>query len=251
MLGDQGVIENRAEDGSRARKITIKAPFIEDSIFPKGQLTRLVTLSQISLGGNDILQGGRNGDWLHGGAGNDLMNGNSGDDRLFGDDGSDAVWGGTQHDHVYGSYGRDSLDVVPRLARASAPADPSEWFVVAATADSYQHIDFVYGGWDADQMQADTGGPGTRPGDRLLDWAGDFNIYYVCAGAYGEGVITRMPSPDMLKYLIDMATGDGAVDVATRDKSGFNELGLVNTSDMSKNSHPAWPGPPGHFTCVP
>jgi hypothetical protein len=267
MLGDNGKVTNRAEDGSRTRHIEIQAPFIEEDIFPVGQLSRIVELvrSQTNAsgsdtaGGNDVMQGGADGDWMHGGAGYDLINGNGGNDVAFGDDGDDAVWGGTGNDHTYGGYGPggtvapgptgnvtlrgDYLDIEPRFD------DPTTWTLVAPIADSLQDIDIVYGGWGRDAMQADIGGPGPQVGDRLVDWTGAYNIYFTCPGAYGEGVATRQLSPDMLTYLLDQSLGDGALDPATRNSSGFDELGLVYTRDVNQNSGPAYPDTPGHFVC--
>jgi hypothetical protein len=98
-------------------------------------------------------------------------------------------------------------------------------------------------------MQADVGGPGTQVGDRLIDWTGAYNIYFTCPGAYGEGVATRMLSPDMLLYLREQSEGDGAFQPITSNSSGFDELGLVYTGDVRFNSGKAYPGTPGHFVC--
>jgi hypothetical protein len=268
MLGDNGKVTNIAEDGSRAQHIEIQAPFIAEDIFQAGSLTRLVELvrSQTNAsggdtaGGNDVMQGGDDGDRMSGGAGYDLMNGNAGDDNIFGDDGDDAVWGGTGDDHTYGGYGPggtkppdgldelygDYLDVQPRLI---APVDPSAWFLVAPNSDSLQGFDIVWGGWGRDAMQADVGGPGPQPGDRLIDWTGAYNIYFTCPGAYGEGVATRLLSPDMILYLQEQALGDGAFEPTTANSSGFDELAMIFTGDVRHNSGRAYPDTPGHFYC--
>ena len=268
MLGDNGKVTNIAEDGSRAQHIEIQAPFISEDIFQAGSLTRLVELvrSQTNAsggdtaGGNDVMQGGDDGDRMSGGAGYDLMNGNAGDDNIFGDDGDDAVWGGTGDDHTYGGYGPggtkppdgpdelygDYLDVQPRLI---APVDPSAWFLVAPNSDSLQGFDIVWGGWGRDAMQADVGGPGPQPGDRLIDWTGAYNIYFTCPGAYGEGVATRLLSPDMILYLQEQALGDGAFEPTTANSSGFDELAMIFTGDVRLNSGRAYPDTPGHFYC--
>jgi len=251
MLGDQGVITDTVETGSRTGTISIPAPFIQETNYPKGQLTRQVQLTQPSIGGDDVMQGGSGNDWMHGGAGNDLMNGDSGNDRLFGDDGGDALWGGPGHDHLYGGYGDDFQDVqfITSTTSITGP-NPAAWSIVAPVADTLQGIDYSYGGWGRDLLQADFGGPGPQLGDRLIDWVGNYNLYYTCPGAYGEGVITRQYSPAMQQYLIDQATGDGAIDVATAGTSGFDELGLVYVSDIKQNNGPPYPGSPGHFTCA-
>jgi Ca2+-binding RTX toxin-like protein len=268
MLGDNGKITNIAEDGSRAEHIEIQAPFISEDIFQAGSLTRLVELvrSQTNqsggdiAGGNDVMQGGDDNDRMSGGAGYDLMNGNGGDDAIFGDDGDDAVWGGTGDDHTYGGYGPggtltpdgstplrgDYLEIQPRPA---PDQDPSAWFLVAPNVDTLQGYDIVYGGWGRDAMQADISIPGPTPGDRLIDWTGAYNIYFLCPGAYGEGAATRLLSPDMLLYLPEQALGDGAFEPTTTNSSGFDELGLVYTRDVRFNSGAAYPDTPGHFVC--
>jgi hypothetical protein len=98
-------------------------------------------------------------------------------------------------------------------------------------------------------MQADISIPGPTPGDRLIDWTGAYNIYFMCPGAYGEGAATRLLSPDMLAYLPEQALGDGAFNPTVRDSSGFDELGLVYTRDVNQNSGSAYPDTPGHFLC--
>ncbi|MBW3588220.1 MAG: hypothetical protein KY429_02250 [Actinobacteria bacterium] len=258
MLGDQGTVENRSEDGGpRQRHIEPKEPFIEDDIFVAGTLTRITTLTQIATGGDDVMLGGSEGDSMHGGFGSDLMNGNSGEDRLFGGDGVDALWGGQNHDHVYGGYGNDFLDVNPRPTstptkpnKPPTPADPPSWFIVAPVGDNYQGIDYLYGGFDQDALQADEGVNGPHPGDRLLDWVGAYNIYYVCPAVYGDYITTRDLSPGILQYLQDQALGDGALDPATPGSSGFRELALVYPKDAGVNNKPAHPETPGHFVCT-
>jgi hypothetical protein len=258
MLGDQGVIVSWVVTEA-TQFIRPNPPFFEDVIFLSGTLFRQATLSQIEVGGNDRLLGDAGADWMHGGAGDDLMNGNAGNDRLFGDRGADAIWGGLHHDHLWGGHGDDYLDVLPRQASVVEkgkhkgtllPADPPEWFEFAQP-DNFEHIDYIYGGWDRDAMQADVASPGPVPGDRLIDWVGAYNVYYVCPGAYGERVITRSPSPSVRAFLEDLAWGDGAFDPAIPGTSGYDEVGLVYIPDIRHNAHPPHPDNPGHFTCAP
>jgi Ca2+-binding RTX toxin-like protein len=262
MVGDLGLITTTIEDGSREQVITIPAPFFEETIYGIGTLTRRTLLYSDQQGdgaeGNDTMLGGAGDDNLHGVAGNDFMNGNGDNDHLFGGDGDDAAWGGTGNDHLYGGYHDDHLDVVPREAREVGhgnnttlfPADPPEWFTYGPALDSFQDIDIIYGGWDQDALQADVGGPGPVPGDRLVDWAGGYNVYYVCPPAYGEGLITRMLNPALIAFLQQLSEADGAVDTATSGTTGFRELAMVFPSEIRFNSHPPHPDHPGHFTCV-
>ena len=278
MLGDLGIITTNIEDGSREEIIAIPAPFLEDTIYPEGSLYRLVDLYAFENGDdaewNDIMLGGNGNDSMHGGAGDDLANGNADEDHIFGGDGNDALWGGPGHDHLYGGHDDDWLDVKPRPADAPGPglagnssltmfgppdpppgppgppnpADPPEWFTYAGV-DNYQDIDTIYGGWGQDAMQADVGGPGPQPGDRLVDWVGAYNVYYTCPAAYGEGVITRILSPQMIAYLQQLSQADGALDTMTDGSSGFRELAMVFAHQAGQNSHPPHPDHPGHFTC--
>ena len=246
MVGDLGDIDSILENGGRASSIKIKAPFIEDEIFTEGLLTRQVELFSYFEGdgaeGNDIMLGGDGSDSMHGGPGSDIMNGNSAEDRLFGDDGDDVVWGGLGHDHLYGGRGDDHLDVKPRTD------DPATWHEFGGT-DNYEGIDYIYGGWGSDALQADNGGPGQVEGDRLIDWSGAYNVYYVCPAAYGEGYITRIQAPSTRSFLQDLATGDGVVDVTTKGASGYRELALVFPNENRENSNPPHADNPGHFTC--
>lgn len=263
ILGDLGLITSSIEDGSREQVIATNSPFLEDTIYAAGTLYRLVTLySQQSGDGaewNDIMLGGDGNDSIHGGAGDDLANGNGGEDHIFGGDGNDVLWGGPGHDHLWGGHHNDYLDVKPRPATDGSlpppgppqppqPADPPEWFTYGG-GDNYQEFDIIYGGWDQDAMQADVGGPGPVPGDRLLDWVGGYNVYYTCPAAYGEGVITRSHSPQVIQFLQKLAEADGAITSSIDGSSGFRELGMVFPNQGGQNSHPPHPDHPGHFTC--
>ena len=260
MVGDLGLITNNLmgdglDDPPQLDLfIEPREPFIDDTIYKTGSLYRLVQLYSFETGqgaeGNDVMLGGDGNDSIHGGPGNDIINGNGAEDHLFGDDGNDVMWGGPDHDHLYGGRGNDYLDVKPRLAMPDLgkPADPADWFIYGMP-DNFQGIDYIYGGWDQDAMQADNGGPGPQEGDRLIDWSGGYNAYYVCPAAYGEFYITRDLSPNMIAFLQKLAQGDGALSPATVGTSGFNELAMVYPQDVAQNSHLPHPDHPAHFTC--
>jgi len=175
---------------------------------------------------------------------------------LFGHDGNDVIWGGPNHDHLWGGYGNDYLDVKPRPAMTvkekgksvDRPADPKEWFVFGAQ-DNFQDVDYVYGGWDQDAMQANVADTGPRVGDRLMDWVGAYNVYFLCPGLYGEYVATRAQAPGLLDFLQQLAQGDGAFNTATKGSSGFREVGIVFKSEEKYNANPIHPDNVGHFTC--
>ncbi len=265
MIGDIGKITNRVEDGSREEVIVTPPPFFEDTIFPNGSMTRQAALYAFMTGdgaeGDDLMLGGDSRDSMHGCAGNDMMNGDGDsiagedpvpetddEDHMFGGDGDDVMWGGRSHDHVWGGHGDDHLDVRPRTASVVTAPDTPEWFTYGEP-DNFQDLDIIYGGWGADALQANVAIPGPPEADRLLDWAGGYNVFYVCPGAYGEGTITRAGSPHLRAFLQDLAESDGALSPHTPDTSGFREVAYVFPSERGQNSHPPHPDHPGHFIC--
>ena len=207
--------------------------------------------------GDDILDGGGDddtlfgrgaGDSMHGGAGADVMNGNAGDDRVFGGDGDDVIWGGPGHDHLWGGYGDDYLDVKPRPAFNGFPADPAQWFT-NGEPDNFQGADSIYGGWDQDALQADTPDIGLVTGDRLMDWVGSYNVYFLCKAASGTYAVVDDLSPDVRAFLKALAEGDGATDPGMAGTSGFREVAIVFPGDTGLNTNPSHPDSLSHFTC--
>jgi Ca2+-binding RTX toxin-like protein len=273
MVGDLGnITDNLLGDGvddpaQLNLLVEPKPPFIEDTIYVSGSLYRQVELFAFVQGqggeGNDVMLGGDGDDSMHGGPGSDIMNGDGDsdlvtgadpiaatldEDHLFGSDGDDVMWGGRGHDHLWGGYDDDYLDVKPRTADVYAPADPSAWFVYGRV-DNYQDIDYIYGGWDRDAMQANVADMGPVPGDRLIDWVGAYNVYYLCPALYGDWVITRELSPDMVRFLQKLAQGDGALTTMVNGTSGFRETAIVFQQEARFNSNPPHWDNPGHFFC--
>jgi len=252
IVGDLGTIVSVPAEQLSAdpQQVTTRSPFIDEPSYQAGSVVRQVTLERVTIGGADVLLGGDGHDRIHAGAGDDLVNAGSGDDVVFGARGDDVLWGGIDHDRVYGGHGIDWLDLkvseMPDrpLLQAVAPAvdrdgDP-------ATDDGF---DLLYGGWDADVLQADRGDAGPTPGDRLVDWNGAFNLYIVCDGAYGAGRTQRQPSPDLIDVLQRLATADGAVDVTTPGSAGHDELAIVDRDGTKDNTSPRHPGHPSNHTC--
>ena len=99
-------------------------------------------------------------------------------------------------------------------------------------------------------MQADVASNGPVDGDRLIDWVGAYNVFYLCPGLYGEYVITRDHSPAVRSFLEQLAQGDGAVNTTQEGTSGFREVAMVFPNQAKYNSHPVHPDNPGHFTGV-
>jgi Ca2+-binding RTX toxin-like protein len=273
-----GTAADGLADPTVNQQIAPQQPFIKDTINVAGVLKRQVTLYSFKQAegakGNDTAKGGPGNDWIHMGPGEDLANGNGGDplpatvsdeDRVYGGDNADAtplgnnqakvdaLWGGEGHDHLWGGYGADFLDVRPRTTTSTpglAKDDPPTWFQLAGkgVAD-FQGVDYIYGGWDQDAMQANEGDNGPAIGDRLIDWAGVYNVYYVCPGTYGDWISTRLLAPGMIDFLQSLSEGDGAKDVKTSTSSGFRETAIVFNPDIKSNTNPVHPDTPGHFTC--
>ncbi|HUP84685.1 MAG TPA: calcium-binding protein [Acidimicrobiales bacterium] len=284
VLGDQGVITDVVQTGPAKTLTHSGAPFIKELTNVPNALSRQVVLSQIPLGGADVILGddplnkasdgvqpaGNDAhDSIHAGAGADLGHGGPGDDFIFGDDGTDALWGGDHADRTWGGFDGDWLDVLPRTTAdtGSAVNDPITWFFFAgddpdtmdnpATEaregyDGYRGFDTIYGGWDQDTLQANEGDNGPVAGDRLVDWSGSYNGYYLCPATYGEYVSTRQMSPSLITYLEDQGTADGATNVKTGPRttgSGYDELAIVYKPDVKSNTNPVHPDTPAHFTC--
>ena len=144
----------------------------------------------------------------------------------------------------------------PRSDIANFPDDPDDWFFFAPVEDDdgffrgFASIDHHYGGWGQDAMQADLGDNGPVHGDRLMDWAGAHNVYYLCPSTYGAWVSLRDQPPGMLDFLEDLSTGLGAVGVGDPGTSGFDEAAIVYKPDIKENNNPPHPDTPGHFICA-
>ncbi len=240
LVGDQGVdVPTPAADlGSVDRTVTDSGGLIREVVRPRGTLVRVVTLSQGTLGGDDVLLGGAGFDSIHGGAGKDVTNAGAGDDVVFGGDGGDALWGGTGHDRVFGGAGNDLLDIKRRTA------DSKLWQVVAPLEDTDRKRrtlngrDVLFGGAGADAMQSDQGDDGSarrQLGDRLIDWRSTINYYKVCRSGYGPGKVLRTPNSSMTSALRQLASATGAV--------GSTELALPSTERVT--TYPAV----GTFVC--
>jgi len=294
---DGGTPDDLADPSPLNQFLAPEQPFLGSTINYTGMLKREVTLyafdqSQSTAGiGHDIALGGAGNDWIHTGPGEDLANGNAGDDRIFlGDNATaitatkvasesklahdrvDAGWGGGGHDHLFGGYGADYLDVRPRTT-TSAPglfpaSDPETWFQVAGTEPSqngvsygqqnFEDVDYIYGGWDQDTLQANVGDNGPAVGDRLLDWSGSFNGYYLCPSTYGDWVSTRAIAPGLIEFLEAMAFGDGAGGGPTfttysthPGTSEDRETAIVFPREVKDNTKPIHADTPAHFTCGP
>lgn len=271
-----------------ARTIRPQPPFLSAEVCQPGTLFRLVQLyafddrTPTAVIGADVLLGGDGDDWMHGGAGSDLMQGDgdggaetphptlpgvtvvadpnpaSADvDRMFGGDSNgagtvdpitggdgDAIWGGRGDDHTFGGRGDDMQDIYPDALY------PTTWGAWAeADVESFHDLDIIYGGFDQDAMQANIAGNGPVEGDRVIDWAGVYNITYLCPATYGAYVTIRGQSPSMIDFVLELAATDGALTPDVVASSGGNEVAMVYKPDVKDNTHPIYPGTPGHFVC--
>jgi hypothetical protein len=244
--------------------------------------------------GDDLMNGDSGGDWLFGHDGADVMWGGKGADPTSGDpadtptpeDGTGT--GGPQNirgvndrfvDYLFGGHGGQppsgnitqqvlQADILDYLPRAAVPSngfvgDPDAWFEMTGVGNGvpedeqyHQGVDWIYGGFDRDVMEADLGKNGPDFGDRLMDWTGAYNLFTRCNASYGDDGDIRQHSPTMQQLLQTMAYGSGAGftagEVTTPGTSAFRELGLVYPGDKG-NSGKAFPSTPGNFqniSCV-
>ena len=249
VVGDLGKVTTVVVGGP-GRTISADGPFVSETVDVPGSLRRTVQLFVPDTAFDDVVTAGLGNDVVHGGGGNDRVDGH-GDvkndtthsaldalatacaadvracdkDAVFGGHGDDTLWGGPDRDHVFGGTGADKLDVV-----TAAQGDP--------TVD-FKGADILYGGWGSDAMQADMSQPSPNGVDKLIDAAGVYNAYYICESAYGGNSVMRQVSPGMIAFLQDLAQADGALTPKTKNSSGYLELSIVFSNEVSKNSNPA------------
>ena len=84
--------------------------------------------SDSSVGGDDLIYGGK---------GNDLIGGQAGDDQLFGDEGNDQIWGDQGDDLLYGGLGHDTL-----TGDNFSGGSGSDIFVLAVGEGTDEIVDF-------------------------------------------------------------------------------------------------------------
>ena len=216
LIGDQGVdVPTPAGSlGAVDRSVSDRRGFLDEQVRPFGTLVRVVTLSQSTRGGDDLVLGGDGDDSIHTGAGKDVVNADSGDDVVFAGDGGDAIWGGTGHDLLFGGRGPDLLDIKRRTQ------DPLLWQRAAPVQDTDRRRrtvngrDVLHGGAGPDAMQADQGDRGSSrrlQGDRLVDWRHTINYYKTCRSGYGRGKVWNKRSRSMISTLRQLAVAHGSV----------------------------------------
>ena len=157
-----------------------------------------------------------------------------GNDRIFGDLGNDWLVGGTGEDDLWGGRGDDLMNADDN--HTSMPEDPADDSRANDTPDTHPtYEDTAYGGAGRDILIGNTGG------DRLIDWAGEFNSYLVPFAPFGAFTISRNLQPQLKQYLYDLSEADGAdptrdIDEGTgaadpRNGEPNGEIGLVEQQD--------------------
>jgi hypothetical protein len=151
-----------------------------------------------------------------------------GNDVLFGDLGNDWAVGGTGNDTLWGGYGNDMLNAVDDQTTATelnnVPDGPQA---------TYE--DRAFGGAGRDVLIANTGG------DRLIDWAGEFNSYLVPFAPFGLGTVSRQLAPALMDFLYQLSKSQGADptraaktgDDPARNGEPDGEIGLVSQKDTA------------------
>jgi hypothetical protein len=155
-----------------------------------------------------------------------------GDDVLFGDLGNDWLVGGTGRDTAWGGWGNDLLHLDDNLDSTINGDDPRA-NDVPDTHPSYE--DRAFGGAGRDILIGNTGG------DRLIDWAGEFNSYLVPFAPFGNFTISRSIQPQLKQFLYDVSKSNGADPTraadtgsdADRNGEPEGEIGLVQQQDFA------------------
>lgn len=161
-----------------------------------------------------------------------------GDDAIFGDLGNDWLVGGTGKDHLYGGYGNDLMNADDDQTTNNGANDMPD------THPSYE--DLAYGGAGRDVLIANTGG------DRLIDWAGEFNSFIVPFAPFGMATVSRALQPQIAEYLYDLSASDGADPTRAADTGSDpdrngepeGELGLVKQKDFDWHDQTGAPDDP-------
>jgi Ca2+-binding RTX toxin-like protein len=158
-----------------------------------------------------------------------------GNDVLFGDLGNDWIVGGSGRDHMYGGWGDDLLNADDDLSTAGGLNNVPE------TNSSYE--DIAYGGAGRDRLIANTGG------DRLIDWAGEFNSYLVPFAPFGNATVSRAIAPAIPEFLYALSEADGADQTMaglnpSRNGEPYAEMGLVKQGDANWGDQTGAPADP-------
>ena len=146
-----------------------------------------------------------------------------GNDAIFGDLGNDWIVGGTGKDKVFGGWGDDLMNMDDDQTTAAGENTTPD------THTSYE--DRAFGGAGMDVLIGNTGG------DRLIDWAGEFNSYLVPFAPFGLGTVSRQLAPALAEFLYALSKSHGADQTRapnpTRNGEPDGELGLIRQQDFA------------------
>ncbi|MBY5161789.1 choice-of-anchor D domain-containing protein [Salsipaludibacter albus] len=171
-----------------------------------------------------------------------VAGGGDGDDRLFGDGGFDWLVGGTGADWMFGGWGDDLHDGDDDKTTNGGAND-----VVDTPDPSTSYADVSYGGAGRDILI------GNSEDDRMFDWSGEFNSYWVPYNPFGRGPVTRSPAPHIEAFLLALGTAAGAditrcagntLCTGGRNGEPFGELGMVLQQDAAWGDQKGSPDDP-------
>ena len=143
---------------------------------------------------------------------------NDGLDRIFGDYGDDWIVGGTYFDWLFGGWGEDILDLDDNHWTNGGLNDipeEDEWF---------RQGDFAFGGADRDVLI------GNSAMDRMFDWEGDENDFYVPFAFYGPPTVNRFYTAAIALFIRRLAYA-GGTDVLLTPFEPFDEPAIVERGD--------------------
>jgi Ca2+-binding RTX toxin-like protein len=148
------------------------------------------------------------------------------EDVIFGDLGNDWLVGGPDNDTLYGGYGADLLDADDDRGTNGGLNDMPD-------LPNVDIQDRAFGGAGRDVLMANSGG------DRLIDWAGEFNSYLVPFAPFGPFTVSRGVPPALFDFLYALSASHGADPTRVADTGNDparnaepdGEIGLVTPKD--------------------
>ncbi len=149
---------------------------------------------------------------------------NDGKDNIFGDLGNDWLVSGTQNDRLFGGLGDDVINADDNHDTAAGLNNQPDTV-------EFADRDFAFGGGGLDVLIGNTGG------DRLFDWNGEYNSYWVPFSPFGNPTVVRSPSPQIQQFLLALGKSSGADQTLTEPNG---ELGLTTSGE---NGSPRDPQP--------
>src|SRR4029453_12339872 len=101
--------------------------------------------------------------------------------------------GRSLNDRLFGGLGDDVLNADDNHD-SGTPAGSNN----GPDSTLYADRDFAFGGDGLDVLISNTGG------DRLFDWSGEFNSYFVPYSPFGLPDVERFSSPSLVQFLGDL-----------------------------------------------